>query len=66
MLYHKQLTDNFKDGKILWIHRDPVKVISSYSSMTYEIQKLFKKHIKKICWRICKNKYLNDKYLSQK
>ena len=21
MLYHKQLTDNFKDGKILWIHR---------------------------------------------
>ena len=58
MLYHKQLTDNFKDGKILWIHRDPVKVISSYSSMTYEIQKFFLKNTsKKSVGEYVKNKY---------
>ena len=43
ILFYKQLVDNFRDYKIIWIHRDPVKVISSYSSMIYEIQKFFLK-----------------------
>ena len=29
ILFYKQLANNFKDYKIIWIHRDPVKVISS-------------------------------------
>ncbi len=43
ILFYNQLLNNFKDCKIIWIHRDPVKVISSYSSMIYEIQKFFLK-----------------------
>ena len=43
ILFYKQLINNFKDCKIIWIHRDPVKVISSYSSMIYEIRKFFLK-----------------------
>ena len=43
ILFYKQLVNNFKDCKIIWIHRDPVKVISSYSSMIYEIRKFFLK-----------------------
>ena len=43
ILFYNQLINNFKDCKIIWIHRDPVKVISSYSSMIYEIQNFFLK-----------------------
>jgi len=47
ILFYRQLVNNFKDCKIIWIHRDPVKVISSYSSMIYEIQKFFLKRCTK-------------------
>ena len=47
ILFYNQLLNNFKDCKIIWIHRDPVKVISSYSSMIYEIQKFFLKRCTK-------------------
>ena len=43
ILFYNHLINNFKDCKIIWIHRDPIKVISSYSSMTYEIRKFFLK-----------------------
>ena len=43
ILFYNQIISNFKDYKIIWIHRDPVKVISSYSSMIYEIRKFFLK-----------------------
>ena len=43
ILFYNHLINNFKDCKIIWIHRDPVKVISSYSSMIYEIRKFFLK-----------------------
>ncbi len=43
ILFYNQIISNFKDYKIIWIHRDPVKVISSYSSMIYEIRRFFLK-----------------------
>ena len=59
MLFHKNLKENFPDCKIIWIHRDPLKVIASYSSMTYQIQKFFLKNItKKTVGEYVKNKYL--------
>ena len=47
ILFYDHIVNNFKDCKIIWIHRDPVKVISSYSSMTYEIRKFFLKSCSK-------------------
>jgi len=59
ILFHKNLKENFPECKIIWIHRDPLKVIASYSSMTYQIQKFFLKNItKKAVGEYVENKYL--------
>ena len=43
IIFYDLILKNFNNPKIIWIHRDPVKVISSYSSMMYEVQKFFLK-----------------------
>ena len=58
ILFYNQIENQFKDSKIIWIHRDPVKVISSYSSMTYEIQNFFlKSHTKKQVGEFVTNRF---------
>ena len=44
IIFYDLIYKNFDNPKIIWIHRDPVKVISSYSSMMYEVQKFFLKN----------------------
>jgi len=43
IIFYDLIYNNFDNPKIVWIHRDPVKVISSYSSMMFEVQKFFLK-----------------------
>ena len=40
-LFSNHIMNNFKNPKIIWIHRDPAKCILSYSNMMYEIQKFY-------------------------
>ena len=47
MMFYDFIYDNFNKPYLIWIHRDPVKVISSYSSMIYHIQKFFLKKTNK-------------------
>ena len=47
IIFYDLIYNNFDNPKIVWIHRDPVKVISSYSSMMFEVQKFFLKSASK-------------------
>ncbi len=40
-LFSDHIINNFKNPKIIWIHRDPAKCILSYSNMMYEVQKFY-------------------------
>jgi hypothetical protein len=48
MMFTDSINKVFPDNKIIWIHRDPVKSITSYTNMIYEINKFYKKSVNKI------------------
>ena len=47
MMFTNSITKTFPVSKIIWIHRDPVKSITSYTNMIYEINKFYKKQVNK-------------------
>tara|TARA_Y100001960_G_scaffold100797_2_gene108373 strand:- start:669 stop:1781 length:1113 start_codon:yes stop_codon:yes gene_type:complete len=47
MMFANSITKTFPLSKIIWIHRDPVKSITSYTNMIYEINKFYKKQVYK-------------------
>ena len=48
MMFTDSINKIFPDNKIIWIHRDPVKSITSYTNMIYEINKFYRKSVEKI------------------
>ena len=50
MLFIDTIANILPESKIIWIHRDPIKSIISYTNMIYEVQKFYfrKVSIKKI------------------
>ena len=47
MLFTDSIDQTFSESKIIWIHRDPVKSIASYTNMIYEIRKFYFGHANK-------------------
>jgi gas vesicle protein len=46
-MFANNISKTFHDSKIIWIHRDPIKSITSYTNMIYEINKFYKRQVLK-------------------
>tara|TARA_Y100000590_G_scaffold442603_1_gene570905 strand:+ start:462 stop:1613 length:1152 start_codon:yes stop_codon:yes gene_type:complete len=47
MMFANNISKTFHDSTLICIHRDPVKSITSYTNMIYEINKFYKQNVQK-------------------